>query len=100
MNILPANPQANYQVRSKAIQQAVMNVLDAGHYILGPEVNAFETAFAKFLGVEHAVGVGSGTDALQLALRACGIGDGDAVFTVSNVLMSFTNEFLGSYSYY
>ena len=57
-------------------------------YILGREVEAFEAAFADFLGVGHAVGVGSGTDAIELALRACGIGAGDLVFTVSHTAVA------------
>jgi dTDP-4-amino-4,6-dideoxygalactose transaminase len=62
---------------------AISNVLDSGHYILGEAVDAFERAFARFLGVRHCVGVASGTDALELALRAVGVQQGDAVFTVS-----------------
>ena len=54
-------------------------VLDAGRYILGPEVTAFETEFAAHLGARHAVGVANGTDALTLALRALGVGPGDDV---------------------
>jgi dTDP-4-amino-4,6-dideoxygalactose transaminase len=54
-------------------------VLASGRYILGPEVEAFEVELAAFLGVRHCVGVGSGTEALTIALRALGIGDGDEV---------------------
>ena len=59
-----------------------------GQYILGGEVAAFEAAFAAWLGTAHAVGVGSGTDAIELALRACGIGAGDLVFTVSHTAVA------------
>jgi dTDP-4-amino-4,6-dideoxygalactose transaminase len=54
-------------------------VLDSGRYILGPEVDAFESEFASYLGAAHCVGVGNGTDALAIALRALGVGPGDEV---------------------
>lgn len=66
------------------IDAALDAVLRHGQFILGPEVAAFEKAWAEFCGAQHAVGVGSGTDALQLVLRALGIGPGDEVITVAN----------------
>jgi len=63
------------------IDPAVQRVLSSGSYILGAEVEAFEAAMAAYCGVSHAVGVASGTDALELALMACGIGSGDEVIT-------------------
>jgi dTDP-4-amino-4,6-dideoxygalactose transaminase len=63
-------------------------VLEGGWYILGQEVTAFEEEFARYLGAAHAVGVGSGTDAIHLALRACGVGPGDAVLTVSHTAVA------------
>jgi dTDP-4-amino-4,6-dideoxygalactose transaminase len=77
------DPRAGYLAQRAAIDAAIARVLESGFYILGKEVKAFETAFADFVEVAHAVGVGSGTDAIELALRACGIGAGDLVFTVS-----------------
>jgi dTDP-4-amino-4,6-dideoxygalactose transaminase len=60
-------------------------VLDAGRYILGPEVEAFEEEFAAYVGVSHGIGVANGTDAITIALRAMGVGEGDDV-----VVPSFT----------
>src|SRR5256885_11957754 len=65
--------------------EALARVARDGRYILGPEVEAFEEEFAAYLGVAHCVGVGNGTDALTIALRALGIGPGDEV-----VMPSFT----------
>ena len=54
-------------------------VLEGGRYILGPEVEAFESEFAGFVGAEHCVGLANGTDALEIGLRALGVGPGDEV---------------------
>ncbi len=74
-------PNADLQ---DAIDAAALRVLHSGWYILGTEVSAFEAEFAAYHGVEHAVGVANGTDAIELALRAAGIGRGDEVITVSH----------------
>src|SRR5262249_54434179 len=66
------------------IDSAVARTLAGGWYILGEELAAFEREFAAYCGVRHAVGVGSGTEALHLALRACGVQPGDAVITAPN----------------
>src|SRR6266705_3191958 len=76
-------PRAGYFEQQTEIDAAIARVLASGQYILGREVEAFEAAFAAWLGIGHAIGVGSGTDAIELALRACGIGPGELVFTVS-----------------
>lgn len=86
--IYPANPKANYFAHKEEIDAAIQRVLNSGWYILGEEVEAFESEFATWLGAEHAIGVANGTDALELALRACGIGPGDGVFTVSNTAVA------------
>ncbi len=65
------------------VDAAMARVLDGGTAIGGEAVAAFETAFAAFCGVSHAIGCGNGTDALVLALRAAGIGPGDEVITVA-----------------
>ncbi|HEX9695423.1 MAG TPA: DegT/DnrJ/EryC1/StrS family aminotransferase [Actinomycetota bacterium] len=61
------------------VDEAIKRVLDAGSFVLGPELASFEDEFAKALGVRRAVGVNSGTDALHLALRAAGVAGGDLV---------------------
>lgn len=70
------------------IQRAVDRVLASGWYVLGPELERFEREFADYLGVPHAVGVASGTDAIELALRAAGIGPGDEVVSVSHTAIA------------
>jgi len=67
------------------LTEAIDRVARSGRYILGPEVEAFESEFAAYLGVEHCVAVANGTDALTIALRALGVGPGDEV-----VMPSFT----------
>jgi dTDP-3-amino-3,4,6-trideoxy-alpha-D-glucose transaminase len=64
-----------------AIAAAIARVIDRGWFILGPEVESFEKAFAAATGARHAVGVGNGTDALAIALRAAGVTAGDDVIT-------------------
>jgi dTDP-4-amino-4,6-dideoxygalactose transaminase len=86
--ILSASPAAQYRAHKDAIDAAISRVLDSGGYILGDEVESFERAFADYCGVAHAVGVGSGTDALILALRGLGIGPGDEVVTVSHTALA------------
>lgn len=75
------DPERQYISFRKEIDAAVKAVLDSGRYILGNNVAALETDIAAYCGVGHAVGVASGTDALHLALEACGIGAGDEVIT-------------------
>src|SRR5271166_3129030 len=82
------DPRAGYLAQRTAIDAAIARVLEGGAYILGREVVAFEAAFADFVGVAHAIGVGSGTDALEIALRAYEIGSGDLVFTVSHTAVA------------
>jgi|KBSSwiStaDraftv2_1062776.scaffolds.fasta_scaffold01573_14 dTDP-4-amino-4,6-dideoxygalactose transaminase len=86
--ILCANPKAQYLAHQSEIDEAVRRVFEQGRYILGEEVRAFETAFASFVGVEHGIGVGSGTEALHVALAACGLGPGDEVVTVSHTAVA------------
>src|SRR5512136_2190846 len=73
-----------YEKIKSEILSATRRVYEKGHFILGEEVSAFEEEFSHYCGVRYGVGVGSGTDALYLALKAAGIGEGDEVVTVAN----------------
>jgi dTDP-4-amino-4,6-dideoxygalactose transaminase len=86
--ILQTSPLAGYRARAGEIDEAVARVLRSGYYLLGPETAAFEAEFAAYAGVSHGVGASSGTDALHLALTACGIGPGDEVMTVSHTAVA------------
>ena len=86
--ILCGNPQAQYLAHKAEIDAAIFRVLDKGWYILGDEVRVFEAEFANYVGVEHGIGVGSGTEALHIALASCGIGPGDEVITVSHTAVA------------
>lgn len=83
---MTANPvrfidlQAQYARIGEAVERRVLDVLRGGQYILGPEVTELESKLAQFAGVRHCVSCASGTDALQIALMAQGVGPGDAVF--------------------
>ena len=77
--VLDLKPQ--YQSLKEEIQQSITRVLESGQFIMGPEVQLFEQEVATYLGVNHAIAVNSGTDALIISLRALGIGNGDEVIT-------------------
>lgn len=79
MNIPLVDLTAQYRAIKDEIDAAVFSVLESGRFILGPQVAAFEGEVAAYLGVKHAVGVASGTDALIISLRALEIGPGDEV---------------------
>jgi dTDP-4-amino-4,6-dideoxygalactose transaminase len=86
---IPQNdPKAAYLAQRDAIDAAIARVLDSGWYILGKETAAFEAEFAGAVGARHGIGVGNGTDALVLALRALGIGAGKTVATVSHTAVA------------
>ncbi len=78
-----SNPHAQYLSQKAEIDEAVSRVMASGRYILGPEVQAFEEEFAAYIGASFGIGVGNGTEALHLALAACGLQRGDEVITVS-----------------
>jgi dTDP-4-amino-4,6-dideoxygalactose transaminase len=80
--------RGGYLAQQQDIDAAMKRVLDSGWYILGKECAAFEKDFAAWCGATHAVGVGNGTDAIIIALKALGVGAGDAVFTVSHTAVA------------
>src|SRR6516162_3263304 len=71
--------QAQRRRLGESVNQGMRRVLDHGQFIMGPEVPALETALSAFCGAHHVIGCANGTDALNLAMRALGIGPGDAV---------------------
>lgn len=82
--IIPFNDfKKEYEINKKSIDVAVKRVFTSGYFILGKEVEDFEKAFAKYLGVKHVIGVGNGMEAIQIALMAIGIKRGDEVITTS-----------------
>lgn len=88
IDIQIANPRASYLAHAESIDGAIKQVLESGYYILGDEVAAFESEFATFCQSRYAVGVGNGTDALALAMLACGVQAGDEVITVSHTAVA------------
>lgn len=86
--ILCGYPKAQYLTHRDEIDAAIRSVLDKGRYVLGDEVRAFESEFAAYIGVNEGIGVGSGTEALHLALKACDVGPGDEVVTVSHTAVA------------
>ena len=77
------SPLAAYETQAADIDAAIRGVLGSGRYILGPRVAEFEARFAQWVGVAHGLGVANGTDALEIALRALGVGTDDFVVTTS-----------------
>ena len=88
MRIRLSDPRAGYLAHQEEIDAAMRRVLNQGEYILGPEVEAFEKEFAEFVGVGNVISTGSGTDALELSLRALDLGPGDFVVTTSNTAVA------------
>jgi len=80
--------QTQYEALEDEVMAAVQPLLSSARYIGGPPVEEFEKQFADYCGVEFAAGVANGTDALQIALRALGIGPGDEVITAANTFIA------------
>lgn len=79
MNVEYTLLKRGFELHKKEYEEAALRALRSGWYILGPELEAFEREFASHIGSQHCIGLGSGTDALILAVRALGIGSGDEV---------------------
>jgi len=88
MAVLFLDLKAQYAAIETEVRAAIDGVFERGSFILGPEVAGFEQEFAAYVGAKRAIGVASGTDALHLALRACGIGPGDEIITVTNTAVA------------
>ena len=82
--------KAQYNSIKTEIDNAIQGVLDSTSFIMGEELERFEEEFALFCNTKYAIGVANGSDALILALRACGIGKGDEVITVPHSFISTT----------
>jgi UDP-2-acetamido-2-deoxy-ribo-hexuluronate aminotransferase len=80
MDFIDLKPQ--FQKHEAAIRERIERVLAHGRFIMGPEVAELESALAEYTGAKHAITVASGTDSLEIALRALGVGHGDEVVTV------------------
>ena len=95
MTTIPVNSlQRHIQPLAARLADASKRVIDSGHFVLGPHVQRFEQAFADYCGATHAIGVGNGTDALELCLRALDVGTGDRVAVVANAAMYGTTAVL------
>lgn len=81
MNIPLVDLKAQYKTLETELDKVTKEILSSAQYIMGKNVTDFEEEFAKYIGVKHAISVGNGTDALVVALMACGIGEGDEVIT-------------------
>ena len=80
--------KAQYAAIRDEVRQAIDDVLESMQLTIGPNVKAFDKEWAEYCGTTHSIGVGSGTDALQLAIRACGVSSGDEVITVSHTFFA------------
>ena len=88
MNVPFLDLKAHHAPLREEFDLAIRQVIDSGAFASGPAVACFEEAFAAFCNCEHAVGLGSGTEAVWLALLACGVGPGDEVITVPSTFMA------------
>jgi len=80
--------KAQYRSIKDEVDRAIEDVITNTQFILGPAVESFEREFAKYCGIDHAIGVNSGTSALHLAMLAIGVGEGDEVITVSHTFVA------------
>lgn len=95
MEMIPfVDLQRLHAAMGPALERAFRSVVGDASFTLGKNVEAFENAFASYVGVRSAVGVGSGTDALFLALKACGVGSGDEVITAANTFAATAEAIL------
>jgi dTDP-4-amino-4,6-dideoxygalactose transaminase len=97
--LIPAeNITRQYQRIKDEVAEAIAAVLPTGKYVLGPNVKAFEEEFAAYCQTKYSLGISNGTEALHLALAACGVGPGDEVITVPNTYIAtvFAISYVGA----
>lgn len=95
LEAIPVNSLSRHiEPLKDALAAAATEVVGSGYYVLGPNVRAFESAFAGYCGVEHCISVANGTDALELSLRALGVSNADRVAVVANAAMYGTSAVL------
>lgn len=95
LEAIPVNSLSRHiEPLKDALATAAAEVVGSGYYVLGPNVRAFESAFAVYCGVEHCISVANGTDALELSLRALGVSSADRVAVVANAAMYGTSAVL------
>ena len=87
-SLFSAYPLEDYRAHAPAIDKAIKNALENGYYILGSEVSSFEQEFAAYVGTKHAIGVGNGTDSIELLLRGLDIGQGHKVAVPSHTAVA------------
>jgi dTDP-4-amino-4,6-dideoxygalactose transaminase len=92
MNTTAPVPLVDLRLQHQRIREevlaAITDVMDTTAFVLSPQVAAFESQFADYCGVAHTIGVGNGTDAIEIALRAAGIGPGDEVIVPANTFVA------------
>src|SRR5437899_10418613 len=86
--------RVQYATNREEVRKAIDAVPESMQLTIGPNVKAFDQEFASYIGTKHSIGVGSGTDALQLAIRACGVSSGDEVITVSHTFFATVEAIL------
>lgn len=96
MSIPFVDLKAQYRALKPEMDAAIQSVLERSAFIMGKEHNEFEQAFAAYIGTKHCLGVSNGTDALELAIRACGLGPGDEIITVPNTFIATTEAISGA----
>lgn len=88
MTILPNNLKRQFELHAAEYEQKALEVLRGGWYVLGKEVEGFEREFADYLGAKRCVGLASGLDALWIAFRLLGVGEGDEVLVCANAYIA------------
>jgi len=88
MKILPNRLDRAFELHQAEYEEAALRVLRSGHYLLGPEVKAFESEFGKYIGAKFCIGLANGLDALKIAFSILNVGEGDEVIVQSNAYIA------------